>query len=221
MTSRSYLLSTALAVTLCAGAVPTAHAANCSTTDINLTIGLTTYTPTACASNILTPPENATNVTNNMNSNLGTNFTWVAKDDGTFLAGGLMGIQIKVSNTAGNTGSWTVTWSDTNGPAPDNLPVTIDFDVGLDGGSTGDAYKFLSVELLDTTHTGTGQFFIAFVNGGGNHPAISGLNIAAGDIVQVNQTCTTNCGDPVPEPASFAMLGVGLLGLGFLKRRQS
>jgi PEP-CTERM motif len=49
--------------------------------------------------------------------------------------------------------------------------------------------------------------------------ATSGGNSFEFDDVSFNLTISTFAADPIPEPASLGLIGVGLLGLGFVRRR--
>jgi hypothetical protein len=80
-----------------------------------------------------------------------------------------------------------------------------------------------SLDLLFTETISSGTFAnyktdlkIDWVGNKNNYDLVS-MNLP------VNVVCTTDCGttkDPVPEPASIALLSVGVLGLGVLTRRR-
>lgn len=130
---------------------------------------------------------------------------------------GLGGITFVVGTTGGKDGApgtWTVTWTDTNGSAPQNLPLTVDFVVLLNGGNNNAAYLLSSVFLPLGPTTGTGTFDIQFLNNGDKQPTISHLTFA-GRIVSTQRTLE------VPEPATWTMFGAGLLGLWGFRRRRS
>jgi hypothetical protein len=98
-----------------AGAVP------CSTTDISLTIGGTLYTPSSCADDVSTVG-GAKAKTASINDALGTSeFRYLDKSNDD-LATGKKGVSFQVSDSGGNSGTWSLTWEEL--PGKPNLPLT-------------------------------------------------------------------------------------------------
>jgi len=204
---KSLLASTVVIGALYFGPIANASVL-CAATDINLTINGTTYNPTSCATDVQTGANNPTAETTAMNTAFGGGLTFLAKDDGTSQT--VNGIKYTVDTPTGT--SWTVGWTDVNGAAAANLPLIVNFAALINGGNNGDAYLFTNVLLpAPPNNSGSGNFTITFQNvNGTNIPGLSHLTLAG--------TTVGSPPDPIPEPMTMALLGLGIVGLGAAKR---
>ena len=149
--------------------------------------------------------------TSSLNSKLGvSNGLFLASSDGTSAT--VQGIAFTVTAPQTNFGTWHVTWNDTNGSAPANLPLTLNLEVALFGGNTGSGYLLTNVLLPASPTSASGSFDINFTNNGGQQPNLSHLLLAGYNFQGVTS---------VPEPMSISLLGLGLLGLGVVQRKRS
>ena len=179
----------------------------CALSDVSLTIGTTTYSPTKCADNVANG--NPTAETATMNTTLATTgYIFLAKSNDTTDLGALGGVNFAVTAPATNSGAWQISWSEASG-AP-NLPLIMNIEVGLFGGNNGSDYLLTNVLFPTSPTSGSGTFDINFLNGGGQQPALSHLTLTGGDVREVSS--------PVPEPISLAVFGAGMFGLGLARR---
>jgi hypothetical protein len=112
----------------------------------------------------------------------------------------------------GDEGSWTLNVTDNNGDTDPNLPVWIDLVAALKG-ANGYGLWFFDDIKVDLSNSGTWTLDFTAPNGKiGPDLSHLSLYIRAGDEPD----------DPgeVPEPASLALLGLGLAGLGLMRRRR-
>ena len=142
-------------------------------------------------------------------------WSFLAKDDtpggtgnGT---GAFLGINFSLTTTAGTSGNWTLTGSDTN--VPTILPTFLDFIVVLKASDRFGAWLLDDVKF-DGSDGGTWK--INFLNNAGNIPDLSHLSLYV-----------RNGDDPsgppkqIPEPASLLLMSAGLIGFGFARRRKT
>jgi hypothetical protein len=138
----------------------------------------------------------------------GTGWTYLDSTDSASAT--FMGISFTVTETGVSSGSWTLTGTDTNGTDPLNFPTSLDFAVGLKGGSE---YALWSFDNAAVDGSDSGTFSIVFTNNGGQVPALSHL-------IVFGREAGGGIANSVPEADTYAMLLAGLGLVGFAARRK-
>jgi hypothetical protein len=192
-----------------------------SVNDLSLKIGSTQYGASNCYGAF--DPGNASpaNETIALNTIFGamtgpSQLTFLDATGSDNNSAGLGGITFVVGTLGGANGApgtWTVTWTDSNGAAGSNLPLMVDLAILLSGGNNNAAYLLSSVLLPLSPTSGSGTFDIQFLNNGGRQPTISHLTLA-GRIIPTPTLLK------IPEPTTMALFTCGLIGLGLLSRRR-
>ena len=191
-------------------------------TDVTFTINLTQYSPVDCYGLVNTGASDVPTNLAYVNGLRWEDFVNGVKDD---INGGGNSVTIDsiqyTLTTGANTGSgtntqqaFTLAWSDTNGSAAPNLPVFIDFALQWNGGNNDAFYLFQNVLLPMSPTSGSGIINIVAMNPPGN----SDLGTSHLDMFFTN-TRPVRPDQPVPEPGTILLFGIGLAGLA-LRRRQ-
>lgn len=147
----------------------------------------------------------------------GADWTFVYKiesnaNEGTGLFDGIQ-FALTASTFASDMGTWTISWADTNGGAPSNLPLYIDLGVSFKAGNAqaggGIAYFLFDDFLLTNNPYSSAGSFDLVVDKDLSHESL---------FVRFGDGSSTDT--DLPEPGVLLLLGAGLMGMGLARRRK-
>ena len=99
--------------------------------------------------------------------------------------------------------------------------AAISFPAEFGGGSVAGVRG--SILATDLAYAGIDPSLLALLNGGNINISFQSLGSLSPTYLAANQFSSSFSGviNPVPEPGTYALMGFGLIGLAFIRRRQS